>query len=265
MDILIDLLVIVIIAYSARVFCVLSKRKETKKLKLLFKVCSLFIIFHFILFPIIYVILINTNSDSISIEDKIIRFEKKNKLANAKSIKEKIISDPERNKKFQIVRRLLREENDTLVKVDWKFVDNKRILFIDSFLISGFTKYREIASDRVDKVIRVYDISGAKKTDLITYSEEEVLSEILKEHLKEIDAKKIDLENEIKKIEANKFWSYRQILPYTMNIVFTSNFNPQSRISNIIYFIHNLFIIGFLFSLITRLTRSAFKKSCAIC
>ncbi|GAA4277026.1 hypothetical protein [Aquimarina mytili] len=252
-DYIINALIIAIFIYVTRMFWIFSKRKQTSQGKLLFKTISLFILLHFIVFPLIYVVQINRNPESIKIEKSIIESEKEIKLKKLKSIKQRTDSILNNNREKYILTKLLHTDKNSLEKIIWREIDDSRLVFLDSIIIRGNTKYRVIPDDDIRKLVTIYKSDGTKLIEFSTTSKKENLAEIILEYLIDLNSE-VDLINEqIKIVESNAFWNYRQVLPYTLNILFTSNFTPQSRTANVIYFIHNIMVAGFLLTFIIGL------------
>lgn len=252
-DHIIDLLVILVIAYLSKMFWVFSNKKRAPQIKLLFRTISLFIILHLILFPLIYVLLIHKSTSSIKIDENIIKYERETKLEDAIKVKNEIDTRSDSLKERHVVKNILAYNHDYLDTVSWENIDDNHLIFLDTILIKGYTQYKCIPGDQVQKVITFYNRFGKKIIEVNTLSGQEYLSNILFDYLGELDKEKNEIKGKIDIIVANKFWSYRQILPYTLNILFTDNFNPQSRTANIIYFIHNILVVGFLLTFIINL------------
>lgn len=249
-DHFIDLLVIIVFSTIARLLWIYSKTKKKPQIKLLFRAISLFIFLHLILFPVVYSVIINKNTQSIRIDENIFLYEKERKLLDAKRIEKEINSNPNNKKERKIINKLLDKNNEKLKNIAWNEVDKKQMVFLDSKILTCETVYRMRPGDRVMKAISIYDDSGQKLIKLNSLSEKNNLSSIFLDYLTELDSKKNEIAAEIKNIESNTFWTYRQILPYTINILFTDNFNPKSKSANIIYFIHNILVVGFLLAFI---------------
>ncbi len=77
--------------------------------------------------------------------------------------------------------------------------------------------------------------------------------EILKKELNKLKSLKEENFNELNIIKSNKFWSYKEVLPYTINILFTDSFKPKRRVSQVVHFLHNIIVAGFLLSFIVSL------------
>lgn len=249
---ILDFIVLLVFVYSARIFWKIAKRKQTKQIKLLFQTIAIFILVHLIAFPIFYIILIKQNVNSIKIEKNIVAFERNEKLEKAfeleKEIEQKLIESqkPELEK-------FVNGHSNILTEINWDSFDNKRIVKFDSFLVRGNSDKIQIPGGNYYKIIQIYNLEGHKLFEFTTESDKTSLLDIFKNYLEDIESDKTNIKEKIKNIEKNQFWSYRQILPYTLNILFTDNFNPQSRTANFIYFIHNILVVGFLISLIMNL------------
>ena len=78
----------------------------------------------------------------------------------------------------------------------------------------------------------------------------EILEKGLDE-LKQFSRKRI---HQLKMIESNTFWSYKEVLPYTINILFSDSFKPKNSFSQAVHFLHNIvvavFLLGFIVSLL---------------
>ena len=64
-----------------------------------------------------------------------------------------------------------------------------------------------------------------------------------------------DFKKEKEKLKTNnKIWSYSRILPYSLNIYTTGNLQPKTRLSNIIFHIHQLILSVGIIGLIVNLS-----------
>lgn len=249
---ILDFIVILVFVYLARIFWKIAKRKQTKQIKLLFQTISIFVVVHLITFPIIYMILINQNVNSIKIEKDIIAYERNEKLEKAFELERKIEKELIENKKPEL-EKFLNKHSNILSQINWNSIDNKRIVKVDSFMVRGNSDKKPVPGGNYYKLLQVYNSEGFKLFEFTTESNKESLLGIFTNYLEEIESDRINIKEQIKNIEKNQFWNYRQILPYTLNIIFTDNFNPQSGTANVIYFIHNILVVGFLISLIMNL------------
>lgn len=249
-DYFIDFLVAVLFFSISRMFWIYSKIRKTSQGKLLFKAISFFVLLHLILFPVIYSVMINNAPKSIQIAENIFSYEKGIKLQEAIKARKNIEYTINDKKQKNIINNIIEKNRKVLSNTTWEEIDDKKIINLDTQTLLGYTKYREIPSDEVQKIFEVYDLKGSKYIEFGTTSQKQLLSDILNDYLIELDSEKHKIDNQIERIESNSFWSYRQVLPYTINILFTSNFNPQSKIANIIFFFHNILVVGFLLTFI---------------
>jgi len=250
---ILDCLVVLLFAYLSRVLWVISKKKRASQVVLLLRTISWFTLLHLILFPIIYVFLINSNTSSIEIDENIVTYERDVKLSEAKRIYNEIDLDSISKQQRKVINGVLAYEKLNLETIDWNDIDDDRLILLGSNIIKGYTRYRNKPIDQVHKVITIYNSIGEKVCEFKTCSSEEKLSNILVDYLDELNMERDEIEGEIETIKSDKFWSYRQILPYTLNILFTDNFNPKSRMANVVYFVHNILVVGFLLTFIVNL------------
>ncbi|MFH6602975.1 hypothetical protein ACEZ3G_05765 [Maribacter algicola] len=251
-QIILDFIVVFFLIFLSRIAWIIGKKKEQKQIRLFFKSISIFILLHLLVFPLIYMKLINQNENSIRIEKNIISFERNEKMKQAFEQKMEIENRLIKKHKPELTD-FTNKYSNQLSQIPWNYLDNKRILKFDSFMVTGKTMRQEIPGGHDYKEIEIYDHSNIKLLELNIFNDKENLYDIIKQYLTELEIDKKRINKKIDDIEKNKFWNYRQILPYTLNILFTDNFNPQSRIANFIYFLHNIVVLGFLLTIIINL------------
>lgn len=222
------------------------------KYPLLSKLVSIFFFFHFFFFPLIYVYMLNNNPDSFQIDKHIYSIEKHEEFQNVNTI---YGNDIDENKK--LIDYFLQHERDFLELKSNQLILNKVYFLKKFFVIKGF---RVLMSNKhgpePQEVLNIYDF----KYNFINYfdlnDEGNSLKNILENEKNQLINKSYLKADELKKIGENKFWSFKRVLPYTINIFFTDNFSPKNKLSNIIYFIHNIFIFMLLLSLIFGLIQN---------
>lgn len=249
-DYFIDFLVVLFFLILSIFLWKISTTRKSKHNRLLFQSISLFVLFHLMIFPITYTFIINHDYENIRIDENIFINEKEKKLEEAKRIENEINSDYKTILTKKEINELLTSDKEALDSIHWQDINNKQLLFLTNRILTGKNKNIAIPGSKLRKSIDIYKLDGKKSASISSESDKNYLSEILKEHIIELDSKKNEITKEIERIESNSFWSYRQVLPYTINILFTSNFEPKSKSANIVYFIHNVLVVGFLFTLI---------------
>lgn len=242
-----DIMIITIfIALSVGIFLISKKTKFSILLKLI----SFFIFFHFIFFPFIYVYLLNTNTNNIKIEKDVLNSEISNSYSNLDEIYGKSLSE-----KHKIIDDILKTEKKFLetkidsIKLNQMFILNKYIIIYnygykfkerDPYVIFHLYNKKGIYISQIDDI----------KADFLN------VNSVFKVALKETKNLQKLKTREIEQVKNNQFWSYKNVLPYSINIFYTSNLVPKSRISNVIYFIHNTFVFITLMSLIIGFLQS---------
>jgi hypothetical protein len=249
-DYFIDALVVIVFLALTTLLWAISNTRKIRQNRILLRSISLFVFLHLVVFPLVYTIIINNDSESIRIDESIFEYEKEKKLEEAQKIEASINSDLKIKHKKNEISSILNTDKTILDSLNWKKNVNKRLIFLKNRILIPKIKYKNFPSDQVGKLIEIYYLNGQKSATLISYSDENYISRILEDNLLELDAKKNKIKKEIEKIKSNSFWTYRQVLPYTINILFTSNFEPKRQTANLVYFIHNFLVLGFLLSLI---------------
>lgn len=242
---IIDIFLILILVYTSYKLYVISSKR--KKVKLLLRVIAIFILLHLIIFPLLYTFIINNNPESIEIDNKIIKSEKNIRLTELKSVY---------NKDFKFQKNIISSIiNENIEEVKYHYLNeftNKKLLMLKSNIISSH--YIEaIPGERYTTTIFVFDKKGNMLFDFPSFHDNKSLVFILNDYLNRLSKEELKKTKELKTINSNSFWSYRRILPYTLNILFTGNFNPKNQIANIVYFFHNIIVLGFLLSFIITL------------
>ena len=125
---LIDFALIIILLYLS--FSLWKTSKRLKTLRLLLRVISIFVLTHLVIFPLLYVVLINGNPKSIEIDSEIVSNEKSIKLNEYN--KE---NDFDFEKEKKLLNNMLYENNDTLKKSFLSIFEDGNLLFLKSNII----------------------------------------------------------------------------------------------------------------------------------
>lgn len=250
----IDFGLIFILVYSSYKLWKISYKKS--KGKLLLRVISIFILAHLVIFPLIYTSLINNNPKSIEIHSTIINNEKNKKLKEF---------NRDNNFDFQYEKNLINKilsRNDSVLKISYiNDFEDQNLLFLNSTIVYCHWEFTPPGHVYNKKII-IYDKLGNKLYDFNdSYYKNESFKDALKSHIEGLTSKEKEKIQKLSIIKSNAFWSYRRILPYTLNILFNSNFNAISANAQIVYYIHNFLVLGFLLSFITSLLQNSLIKN----
>jgi hypothetical protein len=254
---IINTVIILTLLYTSYSLWKIGKRR--KENSLLFKMISLFILIHIVIFPIIYVLIINNDPSSIKIDNKILSFEKEAKLKdlelsyNKKDIENQIfvIEDIIASSSG-----LLKEEDIIWADYDEIFDDEDHINFLtlEKYTLYFHYRFKETPSTPFGNFIDINPKNKNYKAFELNGGFDMSAIEILKKELNKFKSLKEENFNELNIIKSNKFWSYKEVLPYTINILFTDSFKPKRRVSQVVHFLHNMivavFILGFIVSLL---------------
>ncbi|MDY0780826.1 hypothetical protein [Tenacibaculum sp. IB213877] len=264
---IINIILVLILLYTSYLLWKIGKKRKVNGL--LFKMISLFILIHVVIFPIIYILIINNDPTSIEIDNKILSLEKEAKLKGLES--EYNIKDIE-YQEF-IIEDILKSETELLIESNIYWSDNNETFDEDepdNFIITKnstlyfYEKYREAPKDPYGRFIVINPKNeDYKKIELKSGFNVKAI-DILRKKLEELKLLKKQRFTQLNIINSNKFWSYKEVLPYTINILFTDSFKPNNRTSQIVHFLHNIIVLVFLLSLIVSLLQSYITKDVKI-
>lgn len=221
------------------------------KCSLLLKTLSLFVFFHFLIFPILYVILIKLDSQSFMFDSVIEQHEitnKKNEIEEKYKIKD-LINDK------KIASKLLKT-NNTYLDSTFKYIDKDNIVFIDSFMLHKTSVYifRGYPSASY-ATLSICNMKGEIQANILgeygnNISKDLTIREFLTIKLSQIKYVSTNLNEDNIKVKNKEIWCYRRIIAYSINIFDTDNMKPKTKISNILFFVHKLFIGIFILAII---------------
>ncbi|MFT6966581.1 MAG: hypothetical protein ACJAT1_001801 [Marivirga sp.] len=240
---------ITLIMLSASTFLFFFALKS--KYHLLLKTLSLFVLFHFIIFPYLYVVLIKIDSKAFRIDTEI----QKNEL---------IIAEQELSEKYQlmilskgeVVTMQLLDSKSAYLDSSFNYLNNDNILSIDTFLLHKSTIYKNMGRPSAgfstlsicdSKGINIVNLTGDNGNKI---SDDLTLKEFLNLQLETIKKTNNKLAVDKDKIEEKDIWSYRRILAYSINIFETDNLKPKTKSANIIFFIHKFLVAIFILGII---------------
>lgn len=260
---IINTVIILTLLYTSYSLWKIGKRR--KENGLLFKMISLFILIHIVIFPIIYVLIINNDPSSIEIDNKILSFEKEAKLKDLElSYNKKDIESQE-----LIIEDILSSDIELLKEEDIFWLDDYYTFDEDepdNFITTKkrtlyfYERSKQTPAIPFGKFIRINSKNKNFKEFELKGDFNMTAIEILKKRLDELKQLKHKRFNQLNIIKLNKFWSYKEVLPYTINILFTDSFKPKRKGAQIIHFLQNVVVAAFLLSFIVSLFQNYITK-----
>jgi len=276
MDIVINIILIFVFLYVCYVFLKISN--ERKDDKLLLRMIALFVFIHLILFPVIYVFIINNDPSSIEIDKGILSSEKNLKIQSLESNYSQWDLENQISILDDILKNELKISHDSLI--NWElsidfihddgtvdedpketgYEDVRGYLELESYTLSFYMKSKQMPLQRFGKFIVIDPKNKYKLFEIHSSNSDLKASEIINKNLTRLKNLDKQMKDELKIIQSNKFWTYKEVLPYSINILFTDGFKPKSRVSNWVYFVHNLIVVVFLLGLIVSLSQNYLTK-----
>jgi len=253
-DFVLDIMIVCIFLALTIAFSYLAARRKNR---ILYIMAAIFTFCHFIAFPMIYTYLLNSNPNNLRIEKDILDSEKSNQYTLIKE------TYGESNvRKQQILNDLLINEMPFAAVIPDSIKDYQMFILKKYIVVSNFKlEHRGNHPPEVVKSLNIYNKNGNLLLILDNEHDFPKVSSLLQnsiEDYKNIESKK---NKAIGDLNVNKFWSYKSVLPYSINIFITSNLVPKSKIANAIYFIHNFFIFTFLLSFIVGIAQTLYSKN----
>ncbi len=264
LDFVINIIIILVFLFIS--YYLWKKGKERKENALLFKMISLFVLLHIVIFPIIYVLIIKNDSSSIEIDSKVLSFEKKSKLNNLDLSYNKneienqklIVEDILNNGKKLLERETIYWFNDNDISNEYE-ADHS--ITIDNIVLYFYERDKEIPHDPYGRFINVAPKDKNYKEFELKGDFDMSVIEILEKGLRRLELLSKERKNELNIIESNKFWSYKEVLPYTINILFSDSFKPKKSFSQLVHFFHNVLVAVFLLGFIVGLLQNSLENN----
>ena len=236
------------------------------------RLLAVFIIFHLIVFPNIYLDQLEKNPKSFEFDNYIKSIEKEKSLLDAK-----IEYEPELLDFKKRVAGLILEDSSSILEEPMEILSRDDIYFLENFIIYGKGRPRkEIMDNEImhptknllpKDILVVCDKEGKYITDFFQLEhfyfnhDKRSIKEFFRDMNGYLQGNIVDYSNLKQAIqEQNQFWTYGKIFPYVLNVLNTSNINPKSRTANIIFFVHYLIIAVFVISLLTSSLDSLIKR-----
>jgi hypothetical protein len=247
-----------IIAYVLMFFTFCFKFVKNDKHKKFLYVFSVYIILKLVVFPIVYLSLLKVDANSFQFQSNI---QTNEKLKRIEDLKNYYKTDELRHDSLLIHELLL--DTSYIMNSKIAHLEKGNLVFLSNFIVmksvvsTSNLKHRKSAFS-----LSLNKTNGEYFDKLLNY---EMLSKVepdsltLKQYLislKSISEKRLsDYNDKVFEVESlNDTWSYKQLIPYTINISSNGNMTPISHWANIVYYIDYLLtgtiLAGFLLSLL---------------
>lgn len=253
---------------------------KNKKLGLLLKMISFFIVIHLVIFPNIYLHHLKKVPNGIQFYEKITKSEKENALKNL----QKIYSPKTLRENRRIINDIEINNTDKLDS-PVSYFSNNNILVLNKYLLyQGSLSLDNTSDDEINlaamistpppfeeqitrDIVVICDSSGAYLTSLyhpsvINFGDSKIeLTDFFKEVANYTNERFVQYELDRKSIELlDQFWDYNKILPFVFTSLFTDNMKPVSRTAQWIFGLHYIIIFFIVAALIGSYLFEIFSK-----
>lgn len=247
-------LLLLLISFSVAIFLLAFQFKS--KIRLFLISIAVFVLFHLIIFPSLYVLILNNNTESIAFDSQVQSIEKKNSLT-------KLDSDyipNQRAKTIEVLDSLLIENNSKLDST-LSYFNNRNILTLSNYL--AYSHSRLIPMDRNNHVFRDYLVICNRNGEHIMtlandtlgfYTSQLTVRDFIMISKNNENDQIKNYENEVDNIRSEKgFWTFNRILAYSVNIFNADIIKPKSGLANIVFAIHRFVVFGIILTIIVGL------------
>ena len=247
----IDVFVICIFLLVSVGFYALSSRP---KYKLACRLAALYVLLNFIIFPIIYLIILKGKSDSFQFDNFILASEKDNSISEIKEY----YNLEQINKDVILIDKLLKDSSKNL-ETKIEFLNQGNIVILNQYYLAKNCIPVTARRRPIYKAtLNICGRNGMKLGELLNKrggcvlsNSKNTIKNYLIDYLIESQNMLKEFNLEKRKItELNDPWTYRQLLPYSVNIFSTSNMVPKSKQANIVFFLHQLIVGTLIISLL---------------
>lgn len=245
-----------LVVYILLAAFVIYKFAERTKYKKLIKVISIFIVIHIVIFPLLYMWNLKYDPNSLVFDSDILQ----NELVNAENEIIDKFKPEELKRKEELLSKLLKSKSDYMDST-MNIIEKDNILFIEDYCLHKSFEYKKTMNGfEAFEHIAVCDKKGKHLTNLNASDSKTKVSDYIIYSLKNIDLKNQKVISEREKIINKEIWEYSRILAYSINITFTSNIEPKTKLAQATFFLHKLIVSVFLFGLMASFVVDIIKK-----
>ena len=223
-------------------FIIIKIRSSSYRLLLIF--IAIFILFHLLIFPYTYLLIYNSDSDSIVFDESI----SKNVSQTALNESREHYKPLQTETKIKLVDDIL-NSSDSKLQTSVEYLNQNNIVDLGKYLIFKTWRIRTTNSGPIPDIsLCICDSNGVFIDLLVFYvndrfvGEDQTLKSLLNEKNTELKYYISKYQAEVIEINENYYWNYARLIPYSINI-FSDNMIPKSGLANIIFTIHQIFLI----------------------
>lgn len=220
--------------------------------RLVLRLLSAFILLHLLVFPIVYVRILKFDSKAFEFDGTIAGNEKLTSLSEIESS----YSPKEAQENVELLSRILQSDS-SILDTALRYLKEGNLIVVDSFILAiSHERYPRPPGDipaPMSPYLYITNSAGQLKNSFNELGNMQFIPSstpiraILQRFESHFKGRVEGYQSATRKIEKdNDIWTYRNILSYSVNIFFTSNMVPKSRMANVLVFLHNLIVVVFL-------------------
>jgi len=252
-------MIFIVILCSISTFLYANKTRY----KILLKVFAVYIFINFLIFPLLYLALLRINPESFKIENSISKSEQNISLIDL----ENNYSPVKLQSNLLVINNVL-EESGTELDVNISILNMGNLIKTKLYSLSKDCHSVRAQRPMYKACLHIYDLVGNKIVSILDKNEGCLLSpseitvrEYISREKDKINKQINQFDQEHKEITLNNnFWTYSQLLPYSINTFSTGNFVPLSKLANILFYLHFFIGNGILLTLLIAFIQKTLEK-----
>ena len=203
------------------------------------------------------------DAGSLQFDSDIFTSEKSSSLRNIDEYYE-----PEEIQKNVSAVKIIVDDTSHILDTSINYLNTGNIVTLNQFIISKNCIQVPFDRPMYKATMNICDLKGIQITFFKDKHEgcnlgkrSQTIRDYLNNYLSDMTSQLNQYEAEkIRVVKQNDIWTYKQILPYSINIFATGNMVPKSRIANITFHLHQFLVATILISLLTGFFQNFIAK-----
>ncbi|MDO6758880.1 hypothetical protein Q4566_01605 [Tamlana sp. 2_MG-2023] len=253
------LLISIVLLCSIGIYLYASKTHY----KTLLRVFAVYIFINFLIFPLLYLSLLKVNPESFKIENSISKSEQTISITDLENS-----YSPKNLKSNLLVVNSLLEETGAELDVNISVLNNGNTIKTKLYLLSKDCHSVKARRPMYKACLNICDFAGNKITSILDKNEGCLLNpkqvtvrEFINLEKDKINKRIKQFDKEHKEItEKGNYWTYNQLLSYSINTFSTGNFIPISKLANILFYLHFFIGNGILLTILIAFIQKTLEK-----
>lgn len=253
------LLISIVLLCSTGIYLYASKTRY----KILLRVFAVYIFINFLIFPLLYLSLLKANPESFKIENSISKSEQTISISDLENS-----YSPKNLKSNLLVINTLLEETGAELDVNISVLNNGNNIRTKLYSLSKDCHSVSSRRPMFKACLNICDFTGNKIASILDKNEgcllnpkEVTVREFINLEKNKINKRIKQFDKEHKEIKEDyNYWTYNQLLPYSINTFSTGNIIPLSKLANYLFYLHFFIGNGILLTVLIAFIQKTLEK-----